>query len=69
MLARSDVYRSSSFAKVRKFGKMGSNKKVYIVPQALGFEIEAAYEFCLKAAKLFVVAPAPIVTYMGSINA
>ena len=48
---------------------MGSNEKVYVEPQALGFEMEVAYEFCLKAAKLFVVAPAPIVTYMGSMNA
>jgi len=43
---------------------MGSKKKVYVVPQALGFEIEVAYEFYLKAAKLFVVAAAPIVTTM-----
>ena len=46
---------------------MGSNVKVYIVPQALGFEMEFAYVFCLKAAKLFVVDPAPIVTTMGVI--
>ncbi len=48
--------------------KIGLNEKVYVVPQALGFEMEVAYEFCLKAAKLFVVASAPIVTTMRVIG-
>ena len=46
---------------------MGSNVKVYVVPQALGFVMEIAYVFCLKPAKLFVVAPVPIVTTIGVI--